>query len=156
MTWRHLGRILIYFEWQYVPPNRIVSSFLHVGRPEKLRKVQLCNYRHHCYQSQHPSIHLIFLTAYPLQSCAGMQPIPTVTGREAGYTVDKSPDYHRANTHRLVKSGQVNIQRAWGGCFCSLASTRWRNRSLWWIISPLSTNKFHHRQADENSLSLPC
>ncbi|MDF4264939.1 hypothetical protein P3454_26045, partial [Vibrio parahaemolyticus] len=46
----------------------------------------------------HSLIHSLSVTAYPVGSHDGLEPVPAYTGREAGYTLDRSPDYHRADT----------------------------------------------------------
>lgn len=43
------------------------------------------------------------VTADPLQSHGGLEPIPADIGRAVGYTLDKWPVHHRANIH-LLKS----------------------------------------------------
>jgi len=45
-------------------------------------------------------IYLFIYSAYPVQGhTGGLEPIPAHTGREA-YTLDRSPDYYRADTEK--------------------------------------------------------
>jgi len=49
----------------------------------------------------YPSIHFL-LPLNPFQGCGGLEPIPAVIGREAGYTLDRSQVHHRATQRQTT------------------------------------------------------
>ena len=65
----------------------------------------------------HPSIHFLYPLNLSVGSWGGLEPIPAVIGREAGYTLYRSPVHHRStqtNNHarsllRTILESPINL-----------------------------------------------